>query len=96
MSYVKLEEAAYGSWYQIIWFDEHVNVGALVLSAPVEDEDGNYYDYTWQDIIDEVMKASNNTAIAFTLIAEYGLDGNVYRWNNRDGYYQVGTTRGYA
>lgn len=96
MSKIKLNETAYGTWYQIIWFDDQVNVGALVFSAPYQDDKGNYYAYSWQDIIDEVMKASNNTAISFILIAEYGLKGRVYHWNKHDGYYQVGVTRGYA
>ena len=96
---MNLTDKPYGDYYQIIYFLVGDNKEyAYTTGNPQIDEMGNYYEITFQDIINDIEAIHNKKISHFVMLAELGLSGVVYRYNNySDGkIYECGTTRGYA
>ena len=92
----KLADYPIGDSFLIFWFDEQANHGSLFFTAPEYNDNGEFKDLRFGEILEKVRKESNYKMISFTMIAEFGLRGAVYRYNKREGFFKVGYTRGYA
>ena len=98
---MKLTDVPYGDYYRIIYHlkDDDNHEGYLYTDCnPRIDENGKYYEITFQDMMNEIEKKHNKKISNFVMLAESGLSGVVYRYNNYsdDKIYECGTTRGYA
>ena len=65
---------------------------------PRLDDNGNYYHLTFEEYINEIETQDNKKISHFTMLAEYGLEGHIYKYNNygKMEIEETGTTRGYA
>lgn len=99
MDKVKMNDVPFGDCYQVIYYLQSDNEPhAYETFNPQMDEKGNYYELTFKGIIEEIETKENKKVSHFIMIAESGLDGVVYRYNNylQNEIIEVGTTRGYA
>lgn len=96
---IKLTDKPYGDFYQIIYNLQKDNETRVYINGnPHQDKKGKYYEISFQDIIDEIEAKHNAKVSHFTMIAEFGLSGKVYRYNNygKGELLECGETRGYA
>lgn len=96
---MKLSDIPYGDYYQIIYRTKEDDKPRVYITCnPHQDENGKYYEVTFEDIIKEIEEKNDCKISHFIMLAEFGLDGKVYRYNNhRTGeLYECGETKGYA
>ena len=86
---IKLSDVIYYESIKVIYYLESNPLEPEVLDLFLEYQDDIE---TYQDIITYIGKPISSMLI----IAENGLSGIILRWNNVEGLFQVGTTRGYA
>ena len=96
---MNLTDVPYGDYYQIIYHLEKDNETRVYTNCnPHQNEKGKYYEITFQDMMNEIEEKEKCKISSFTMLAESGLDGVVYRYNNcgKNEIIECGTTRGYA
>ena len=99
MEEIKLTDVPYGdSIYVIYYIKGKLNPKIYHTISPLLNDKQEFYEQTFQDIFNEIENKENGKISHCMIIAESGLDGVVYRYNNySDGkIYECGTTRGYA
>ena len=96
---MNLTDVPYGDHYQIIYRLEKDNQARAYTNCnPHQCENGKYYEINFQDMMNEIEAKENSKISSFIMIAESGLDGVVYRYNNygKGEIVEIGTTIGYA
>ena len=96
---IKLTDKPYGDYYQIIYSLQKDDEQRLYTNCnPHQDEKGKYYEISFQDMIDEIEAKEHSKVSHFIMIAEFGLSGKVYRYNNygKGELLECGETSGYA
>ncbi len=96
---IKLTDKPYGDFYQIIYSLQKDNeIRVYTNCNPHQDKKGKYYEISFQDMINEIEAKHNDKVSHFIMIAEFGLSGKVYRYNNygENELLECGETRGYA
>ena len=99
MKEIKLTDVPYGDSIYVIYYIKGIHEPKIYNTiSPIMTEEEDYYEQTFQDIFNEIETKENGEISHCMIIAESGLDGVVYRYNNySDGkIYECGTTRGYA
>lgn len=99
MKKVEITNVPYGDYYRILYhIKDKIGVYAYENGNPHIDDKGKYYEITFEDMIKDIEKKSNGKISSFVMLAESGLSGVIYRYNNYgDGcIYECGTTEGYA
>lgn len=94
-----LTDVPYGDYYQMIYHLQKDNKPRVYINCnPHQHKNGEYYQITFKDMMKEIEAKNKSKISSFIMIAESGLDGVVYRYNNYgDGeLLEVGTTKGYA
>ena len=96
---ITLKDVPYGDYYQMIYYLENDSKPRVYTNCnPHQDKQGKYYEITFQDMIDEIEKKHKKKISHFIMIAEFGLDGKIYRYGNYNKceLLECGTTKGYA
>ena len=94
---IKLTDVPYGDYYQIIYRLEKDNETRVYTNYNPHLNKEGFYEITFQDMINEIEAKENCKISSFTMLAESGLEGVVYRYNSKDNeLYECGSTRGYA
>lgn len=99
MKDIKIDDVPYGDYYQIIYYlKKDDKPRAYIECNPHQDETGKYYEKTFKDIMNEIETKQQSKISHFVMLAESGLDGVVYRYNNysQNEILEVGKTKGYA
>lgn len=99
MEKVNLTDVPYGDYYQMIYHIEKDDESRIYINCnPHQDKKGKYYEISFKDMMDEIEKQNKSKISSFVMIAEFGLSGKVYRYNNYGNgeLLEVGTTKGYA
>ncbi len=88
---MKVTDPIYYDSIEVIYYTRH-NKQCNAFAMNFEYTDIETYD----DLIKHIQSKEEHKINSMIIIAERGLEGVVLRWNEADGLYQVGTTRGYA
>lgn len=99
MKEIKLTDIPYGDSIYVIYYIKGIHEPKIYNTiSPIMTEEEDYYELTFQDIFNEIENKENGKISHCMIIAESGLDGVVYRYNNynKGEIIEVGTTRGYA
>ena len=96
---IKLTDIPYGDGYIVVYTLEHESTKKVYYTVnPRMNEKGEYYQVSFKDIMKEIEQKEKKKIDTFIMIAESGLSGIIYRYNNYGGkeLLIVGTTKGYA
>ena len=97
MSSISLDSMPYGDNIYVIYYISG-NHNAKVYNTGITLHDDGYYIPTFREIFTEIENKEKGTISHCMIIAESGLHGTIYRYNNYDDHkiYECGTTRGYS
>lgn len=96
---IKLTDIPYGDGYIVVYTLEHESTRKVYSTVnPRMDKNGKYYEFSFKDIMKEIETKEKKKIVYFIMIAESGLSGIIYRYNNyrEKELLIVGTTKGYA
>ncbi len=99
MNKIKLTDIPYGDGYIVVYTLEHESTKKVYYTTnPRIDKKGKYYEVSFKDIMREIEQKEKKKVDSFIMIAESGLSGIIYRYNNYGGkeLLIVGETKGYA
>lgn len=99
MKETKLTDLPYGDNIYVIYYIKGNHETKIYnIYTPFLDDNLELYQPTFQDIFNRIETKENGKISHCMIIAEFGTDGVVYRYNNySDGkIYECGSTRGYA
>ena len=87
---IKMDSVIHYDGIQVI-YNVSKESKAIQLSLDFQDEI-----VTYGDLVKFIRNLEKEPVDSMTIIAERGLAGVVVRWNQVEGLFQVGETRGYA
>lgn len=96
---IKITDIPYGDGYIVVYTLEHESKKKVYYTGnPRMDKNGKYYEVSFKDIMREIEQKEKKKVDSFIMIAESGLSGIIYRYNNYGGkeLLIVGETKGYA
>ena len=101
MQEINLNSIPFGDSIYVIYYlskEKILNPKVHHIVFPLINEKREYYRMTFKEIYAEIESKEKNTISHCMVIAEFGLQGTIYRYNNySDGQiYECGSTRGYA
>jgi len=99
MNKIKLTDKPHGDGYIVVYSLEHDNDYKVYFTTnPRMNKKGEYYEVSFKDIMKEIEEKEKKKIDSFIMIAESGLSGIIYRYNNygTKELLIVGKTDGYA
>lgn len=101
MQEISVDNIPHGDSIYVIYYlskEEKSKPQVHHIVFPLVNEKGEYYRMTFKEIFAEIESKEKDTISHCMIIAEFGLQGTIYRYNNySDGQiYECGSTRGYA
>lgn len=99
MNEVNIDSIPFGDSIYIIYYLKRKKGCSLHFSVtPYIAENEKYYQPTFRELFTEIENEEKDTISHCMIIAEIGLQGTIYRYNNYgdNRIYECGTTRGYA